>query len=592
MTLQGLAMKVEARAGVWAPALAVVLHLALGFILYSSSGPDDVHITYGAAKSLLEHGAITNYNGDPIEQSSSLAHVLLTALFARVSGASVVTVGHLVPIVAGAACLPLVYRLALRVAPRAPVATTLFVATMPYFVDWTFGGLEGPLYALATLLAASTAATYLERGGRRSLVQLGLAFTFAAMARPEGMLVSLLAMGGLVGMSLVRARAWKTGGFHLRDHAPELAALGAAAVAALITCSMHFAIGRHLFPNPVLAKARGLAIGDGVAYLWSCIPWTWWWAVAAFVAGVDAVMGRVNDARADGAAERTVALLAVAYVAFIVTSGGDWMWGGRFLANVGPLLGVMIAVGVLRVARPPVVGPVLCALLLLGNVPATLFVAGGSRTGRPMWVVAKMRELVLARYPGRQYAWFELASGVSLRDIPVSEALSDILDRVAAARGGRPIVVASRQSGFTIFHALERPHPPVRFIDLENLATADFVPCADKFLLRDTKGALLPVQVLVHPPAELAGACHLERPDIIFGASHAADVKAVTGAGYTLVFRQRGQVGADPWTNGHYSAFIAVDTELAKAAKLEPTLNDPLDFEWADACALILHRTP
>ena len=65
----------RAGSAAWAPAVAVALHLGLGFVLYSSSGPDDVHITYAAAANLLRHGAITNYNGDPIEQSSSVAHV-------------------------------------------------------------------------------------------------------------------------------------------------------------------------------------------------------------------------------------------------------------------------------------------------------------------------------------------------------------------------------------------------------------------------------------------------------------------------------------------------------------------------------------
>jgi hypothetical protein len=577
----------------WAPVVAVALHLGIGFVLFSSSGPDDVHITYGAAANLLRRGSVVNYNGDPIEQSSSLAHVVLTALFSRVTGLSVVTVGHVLPIVAGALCLPVVFRLAERLVPQRPVTTTLFVACIPQFVHWSFGGLEGPLYALASLLAAATGASFLERGSRCWLVLLGLAMTLAAMTRPEGMLVSVLAAGLLV--ALAARRAQLSSKVTLADVKPELSVLGAAVVAAVVTSGAHFAISGHIFPNPVLAKARGLALEDGIEYLWNNVPWTWWWAVLAFIAGVDAVVGRLREPRASVAAEQMVVVLALAYLAFILASGGDWMWGGRFLANIAPLLGLMIVAGAVRVASatmPALVGAPLSLALLVGNAPAMVTVAGGSRTGRPMWVVPAMRALVAARYPTADFAWFELASGVSLRDIPISESLSDILTRVAPWKTTGPIVVASRQSGFTIFHALERVHPPVHFIDLENLATDDYLPCADPFLTRDSKGALLSPETLVAPPPELTRRCHPVRPDIFFGASHAPDLKAIASNGYIVVFRQRGHVGAEPWSAGHYSNYIAVDAELAQKAKLESTLGDPLDFDWADACSVIFHRIP
>src|SRR5580658_5525379 len=104
----------------WVVSVAVLL--GLGFSLFTNSGPDDTHITYWPARELLQHGAITNYNGDRIEQSSSLAHVLLTAGAARLTGLSVTTAGHFVAILAGVVCLPLVYVLACRVVPRSRVA--------------------------------------------------------------------------------------------------------------------------------------------------------------------------------------------------------------------------------------------------------------------------------------------------------------------------------------------------------------------------------------------------------------------------------------------------------------------------------------
>ncbi len=585
-----LAERARAHAGLWCPGLAALLHLGLGFVFFASSGPDDVHITYGAAANLAKHGAITNYNGDALEQSSSLGHVVLTALFARLTGLSVVTVGHVIPILAGALCFPLVYALAREVVPKAPVATTLFVACIPQSVDWTFGGLEGPIFALSTLLSAKTASDYLKRGGPRALALLVLSLTLTAVTRPEGMLVSVMAASAVVAIAVRRARA--SGALTLDAVRPEVSVLGAALVAGLVTTAAHLAIGGHMFPNPVLAKSRGVAFVQGLTYFWDSMPWTWAWTALAFLAGVDAVVAGLKEPRGERAAEQMVAIFSVSYLAFILASGGDWMWGGRFFANVAPLLGLMIVAGVVRVAPPTLLGGPLTAALLLGCVPATFAVVGGTRTGRPFWTVPSMRALVRERYPNADYGWFELASGVCLRDIPVTESLSGVLDRIAPFKSAGPILVASRQSGFTIYHAVERPHPNVHFIDLENLATDDYLACADRFLTRDTKGALLSVEALLRPPSELANRCHPSRPDVIFGASHGADVKAATSAGYVLVFRQRGRVGAEPWTAGHYSAFIAVDAGLAAAAKLEPTLDDPLDFDWADACSLLLHRLP
>src|SRR5689334_2064756 len=56
--------------------LVAVLH---GALLYTASGHDDSHITYWAARTLAASGEILNYNGERIEQSSTLLLVLLLA---------------------------------------------------------------------------------------------------------------------------------------------------------------------------------------------------------------------------------------------------------------------------------------------------------------------------------------------------------------------------------------------------------------------------------------------------------------------------------------------------------------------------------
>ena len=149
--------------------LSVAMLLGIGLVLFTNSGPDDTHITYWPALTLLRSGRVTNYNGDPIEQSSSLAHVVLTALASRLSGSSVTTAGHLLAITSGVACLPVVYLLACRMTPRAKSAVPLFVATTAPFLHWTYGGLEAPIFGLSMLLVAWSSAEYLRRPSARGL---------------------------------------------------------------------------------------------------------------------------------------------------------------------------------------------------------------------------------------------------------------------------------------------------------------------------------------------------------------------------------------------------------------------------------------
>ena len=74
---------------------AIAAFILLGLVLFSAPGHDDSHITYWAAHTLKEHGQILNYNGERVEQSSSLAHVLLLALLGAVTRVSLPTLGPL-----------------------------------------------------------------------------------------------------------------------------------------------------------------------------------------------------------------------------------------------------------------------------------------------------------------------------------------------------------------------------------------------------------------------------------------------------------------------------------------------------------------
>ena len=156
-----------------------------GLVLFGSGGRDDAHITYWPAYTLANFGQILNYNGDRIEQSSSLLQVALLAAFARITGLEIVTLGHLSSIVFGVASVAFTFTLVTKAANRtAGFAAAILTAMSPYFVYWSFGGLESTLVSFAGVLLIMTATDYLRHQMRHSLLWLALSIILFELVRP------------------------------------------------------------------------------------------------------------------------------------------------------------------------------------------------------------------------------------------------------------------------------------------------------------------------------------------------------------------------------------------------------------------------
>jgi hypothetical protein len=119
----------------------------VGAFFFPSAGQDDAHITYWAAYSLYHFGEVLNYNGDRVEQSSSLLQVILLALAAFVSKIDIVTLGKLSSVLFGVASLVALHILMKKIEPKAAFLAAVLTGTSAYFVYWSFGGLEREHYA-------------------------------------------------------------------------------------------------------------------------------------------------------------------------------------------------------------------------------------------------------------------------------------------------------------------------------------------------------------------------------------------------------------------------------------------------------------
>ncbi|MEK7816714.1 MAG: hypothetical protein AAB281_00500, partial [Actinomycetota bacterium] len=111
-------------------------------MFFSSTGRDDSYITYWPAYTLSNFGEIINYNGDRVEQSSSLSQTLFLALANKTSGLDMVLLGKLSSIVFGIACLIVVYRLALKINKKIALTAAFLAGTSQFLVYWSFSGME------------------------------------------------------------------------------------------------------------------------------------------------------------------------------------------------------------------------------------------------------------------------------------------------------------------------------------------------------------------------------------------------------------------------------------------------------------------
>jgi hypothetical protein len=149
----------------------------VGAFFFPSAGRDDAHITYWAAYSLYHFGEVLNYNGDRVEQSSSLLQVILLAIAAFVSKIDIVTLGKLSSILFGVASLVALHILTKKIEPKAAFLAAALTGTSAYFAYWSFGGLETTLATFTSLLLIIAYGAYLNQQGNYFTGLAGVAVT-------------------------------------------------------------------------------------------------------------------------------------------------------------------------------------------------------------------------------------------------------------------------------------------------------------------------------------------------------------------------------------------------------------------------------
>lgn len=494
-----------------APLLVLPL---LGLVLYGATGHDDTHITYWEAHALGHLGGIVNYDGVPLEQSSTLLYALLLAGLERLTGADLPAIGGLVSLASGVLLVAASRRLARRVDPRLAAPVAWLVAVNPSVVYWSCSGMET---TLAAVLLVALAGALLETRLPAAIALVALYL----LVRPEAPFV----LGGaLVALAILAGRpSW-----------PRLAALlGAVAVLAGALALWRQATFGTPFPWPVTAKTgfgKGFIV-RGIVYLAVDCPRV----TQLLLAG-----GVIAAARA---VPRTPALvaLAAAQIAFVIFAGGDWMLAGRFVVALVPLLVVLCA----RLGRAAI------AILVAASLYGLVALAAVSDSA--IWRFAGVPALPDHSF-FENHHWDHRAF---IRSLPAARRA--VLD--VAARTGRAPVVLSTCAGLGLYDLMSELYGRVTFVDLFAITTPHMARCpVTRDVRRDWLGVRVTYAFYAEHRLEMARDCAIPLADVIWDSYRLPlepDREAIVeGMGYTIVDRVANEAAAG------YGVFVAVRSDL------------------------------
>jgi hypothetical protein len=514
-------------------AAAVLAAASLG--LHVSAGRDDAYITYWAARMLADVGEIWNYNGERVEQSSSLLFTALLAAVRRVTGAEPETAGPLLSQGFGIALVLFVGHVAARRGFRWPALAALLTATYPSVVYWSASGMESTLAALLGLwVLERVRCLRWQRGpcGQHVVAgatRLSAAIVLFVLVRPEAGLVLLGALSLYVLLDAGLARS--------PDPAQRVNALGALFFTLLVmgaAAAGRWALFGQIQPQPVHAKATisaaallyGLHYAAGAVTLF-VLPLV----VCLGLRIVQTFHGLAHGCRREPA-ELLLACYVLVYLGLLMLAGGDWMEAGRLLVPIVPA-------AVLLAARVPS-GFSGRSVLLAGSLMVALQLAGAVRlahtgsTGMPLWQAIPRA----AALQGSGHGWFERANRNHGQDMRSAIFLQDLVGRIADRQPG-PVRILSGQMGLVVYHVAREHFGRIRTMDRYGLVDRTFLDCPITAALpRLPNGLQLYYGFYFKNAGVLKTECRIEPPEIVYDVWKDGRDRAVR-AGYRVVYEAR-----------------------------------------------------
>lgn len=479
-----------------------VLFLIIGLLLFPSAGRDDAHITYWAAHALSKYGQILNYNGDRIEQSSSLLYTVLLAILTKLSSIDLPALGAISSVGCSLLAIGLLGPLS-KLVDIPKTSSRLLLATATPFVYWGFGGQEASLASASILLFMIAYLRFIATKRTVDILFVMFAVSMYMTVRPEAVFVMVLFLLGIALAKLILREIPKS------DFCVIAMVVG---LFALLACWRLIYFG-SLFPQPIAAK-----IGANISLLHSAriglnylgrstrqYP-----VLVLLLFPGYAFVSKLKGLEIFKSRGMPIFVFSFAYLLFVIFSGGDWMEGARFVVPVLPLLIVasfMLAGGLLRNKK-------VLLLIVIMNIASSLLFARYASTGAP--VFDSSYKFVDSASNSR-FSYVELQNRVHYRDIPFLENVTPVLDSYITAMPERTFRVMSAQAGIVPFHLFQHFYGRLRFVDRQGLATREFTSCVlSKRWGRNSLGLLMAYKDYFILQDKFKEKCLIERPEFIY----------------------------------------------------------------------------
>lgn len=342
--------------------LAIAAVVLIGHSLAYNFVTDDAYISFVYSRNLAEHGELSFNLGSPVEGYTNFSWTVALGLLMVVGIPPEISSRVL-----GTACALATLYVVFRVVERALGRATPWAAIAPLvlacsagFACWTSGGLETQLF---TLLCAIALDGLVAGELRRTAIALAL----AAMTRPEGLLVAAVLGVVRLGCNLLERR-------RILGRAELVAAAWFVAIWAPWFAWRWWYYGWP-FPNTYYVKASGPWAAPQLAGQmrdagWYYI-WVWLQQTHLLYALPLALVGLVTVRPRTPRFTLVVAcgLLALVYVPYAVSVGGDFMGLHRFIMPLFVAAAVLVVLGAEWICqRFHVLAMVACGLVLAGYI--------------------------------------------------------------------------------------------------------------------------------------------------------------------------------------------------------------------------------
>ena len=542
-----------------------LLFAALALFVFGAGGNDDAYITFWSAHTLATEGAILNYNGDYLEQSSSLALTVVLAALGWPWPDWIPFIGRVLSLVSLGLISVEAHGLSESLGIRRPFVAAIAALGFGSVLYWATSGMEAPLAAYAGLLMIGRWHRWVSRTDpptRRSALAMVLVTMFFCAIRPEN-LVLAPAMALVAGCCGVLASRW--------DRATLAAwrrALAVASASSGALCLFRLWYFDAWLPHPALSKSG--AVRDGLQYAIAGLGANNPALLLALPLMIAACAYALYRRRSEPALYLLCAW-AWGVLGFIALSGGDWMPAHRFLVACLPaaalltcwlihqlpwrwsrllLTAVFLATSLWQVGT-----------LVSQRLDPLVPLAGGWRTPEDL---ARRSE---TGHPS--FGWFE-AHGRS-RDVLTAQALHRVITALDAVVD-RPLWVASGQAGAVNYLVFRDPPHELRFFDQWGL-TVDISQCPPAVRGRKTVlGYRTDLRDVIRDEGGFRD-CGFPRPDVLHSSTlRTSKRKLLESQGYVIAYHARYRLPtAEAFGKEHkltLDGYVAVDAELAREAGL------------------------